>query len=54
MTQMADIIILDDFRPHSNASMLCICGCYWIATYPATCEKLQCPNCSTMVKIQEE
>jgi hypothetical protein len=51
---VADVVELDDFRPHSNAKMHCQCGYVWIATYPSVCNKLECPSCSTMVIIQED
>ena len=45
------IIELDDYRPHSNYSMICICGKTWIATAISGIAQLECPQCGLFVEV---
>jgi hypothetical protein len=50
--EKANLIVLDDFRPHTNTDMTCpICGKNWIGTHPSTCTELECPKCHNMIPI---
>lgn len=46
---MADIINLDDKRPHLSGNAKCLgCGHIWVAVAPIGTIWLECPNCSSI------
>lgn len=46
---MKNVVSLDDHRPHKAQYVACMdCGKDWVAVFPATAQRLECPSCRAM------
>ena len=44
-----NIVNLDDHRPHDASYVACMaCGKDWVAVFPISVKRLQCPKCAAM------
>lgn len=45
----AEVVNLDDYRPHEASYVACMaCGKDWVAVFPLTTKRLECPECGSM------
>lgn len=52
MSERAEVIALDDYRPHCHGKVTCSsCGHVWIGVWPVETQALKCPSCGDLKLI---